>query len=425
MRFNLVTLFPEYFDSTLTAGLMGKARERGIVDVALVNPRDFAQDKHRAVDDRPYGGGPGMVMSPGPLSAALESLKTPGRLFFLTPAGRPLTQALCRELAQEEAVTVICGRYEGVDARLLEAFPITPVSVGDFVLCGGEAAAACLVEAVARLLPGFMGHEQSGDEESFSAGLLEYPHYTRPEEFRGMSVPEILLSGDHARIAAWRREQSLAMTMRLRPDLLRQTELSEEDARFLRTQPRLRRGRNLFLALVHYPVMTKFGEKGAVSLTNLDIHDIGRVSRSYGMSGLYLVTPLEDQQALAHTLLDHWTRGPGRASNPDRGEALSLVRVAENLEEAVRDVTERTGVRPRVVATSARTQGALAMSQVREWLTDGPVLLLLGTGHGLAPEVLEGVDGVLPPIRFLDGYNHLSVRSAAAIMADRLLSDTD
>ena len=425
MRFNLVTLFPEYFDSPLAAALMAKARERGIVDFVLANPRDQAQDRHRTVDDRPYGGGPGMVMALDPLARTLEGLEKPGRMFLLSPAGRPLTQELCRELSGEEAVTVICGRYEGIDARLRDLFPITPLSVGDFVLCGGEAAAACLVEGVARLLPGFMGHEQSGEEESFSAGLLEYPHYTRPEEFRGLCVPEVLLSGDHARIAAWRREQSLALTLARRPDILPQARLCEEDAAFLRSLPRARLGRNLFLALVHYPVMVKSGEKGAVSLTNLDVHDIGRVSRSYGMGGLYLVTPIEDQQALAHTLIGHWTEGRGRTANPDRGEALDLVRVCADIEEAVRDVAARAGEAPRLVATSARVQGGLDLGTVREWLADGPVLLLLGTGHGLAPEVFSRVDGVLPPIRFLDGYNHLPVRSAAAIMADRLLSDTD
>jgi tRNA (guanine37-N1)-methyltransferase len=425
VRFNLVTLFPEYFDSPLSAGLMAKARERGLVEFSLVDPRDFTQDKHRTVDDRPYGGGPGMVMGLDPLVRALESLPKPGRVFLLSPAGRPLTQALCRELSGEEAVTVICGRYEGIDARLFDLFPITPVSVGDFVLCGGEAAAACLVEGVARLLPGFMGHEQSGEEESFSAGLLEYPHYTRPEEYRGLVVPEALLSGDHARIAAWRKEQSLALTLARRPDILPQAALSEEDAAFLRSLPRARLGRNLYLALVHYPVMVKSGEKGAVSLTNLDVHDMGRVSRSYGMGGLYLVTPIEDQQSLARTLLGHWTEGKGRAANPDRAEALGLVRVCADLDEAVRDVAARAGENPRVVATSARMQGSLPLARVREWLADGPVLLLLGTGHGLAPEVIERSDGVLPPIRFLDGYNHLAVRSAAAIVADRLLSDTD
>lgn len=425
MRFNLVSLFPEYFDSPLSAGLMGRARERGLVEVGLVNPRDFAVDRHRTVDDRPYGGGPGMVMGLAPLCAALESLPEPGRIFSLSPAGRPLDQALCRELAGERAVTLICGRYEGMDARLLELFPVTPVSVGDFVLCGGEAAASCMVEAVARLIPGFMGHELSGEEESFSAGLLEYPHYTRPEAFRGLSVPGALLSGDHARIAAWRRERSLETTLRQRPELLPEAELTGADLEFLRGIPRSRLGRNMHLSLVHYPVMTKFGEKGAVSLTNLDVHDIARVSCSYGLGGYHLVTPLKDQRELARSLLGHWTEGPGARANPDRAEALSLVRVAETLDQVVADIAARTGQRPRLVATSARGAGTLTVRQARGWLKEFPVLFILGTGHGLAPEVVETADAVLRPIRVLDRYNHLSVRSAAAILTDRLLTDAD
>ncbi len=428
MRFQYVTLFPEFFESPLSAGLMGKARAAGIVDVSCIDPRDFAQNKHRHVDDRPYGGGPGMVMQADPLARALESIPEPGRILLLTPRGRPLDQALARELAESGGnLTLICGRYEGLDERIMELFPVEPVCLGDFVLTGGEAAALCLTEAVARLLPGFMGKEESGQEESFSAGLLEYPHYTRPEEFRGLAVPEVLLSGDHARIAAWRRERSLDSTLSWRPELLADAALTPQDAAHLRSRPRTRLGRSLFLGLCHHPVQNRSGETVTVSLTNLDVHDMSRVSRSYDLGGAYVLTPLMDQQRLARTLLRHWVEGPGGAANPDRAEALSRVAVRDGVADAVRDIESRTGQKPRVVATSARLERARSplagLTAVRDWLEKEPVLLVFGTGSGRAPEVLDAADARLAPIRFLAGYNHLPVRAALGITVDRLLGD--
>ena len=434
MQFNIVTLFPEFFDSPLSAGLMQRARDAGIVSFALYNPRDKATDAHRAVDDRPYGGGPGMVLLAGPLADTLSDIgfsgaaRRPGRrLISLSPKGRPLTQAVARELAGAEAITLVCGRYEGMDARLEELFPMEAVSVGDFVLNGGETAALCLIEAVGRLLPGFMGHEESGDDESFSHGLLEYPHYTRPEEFRGLRTPDVLRSGDHGRIAAWRRMASLETTALHRPELLAEAELTEEDAVFLRQVPMPRVGRNLYCGLVHYPVLDKQKNSTAVSLTNLDIHDIARSSCTYGLGGYYVITPLEDQRRLLEEILGHWTQGPGKRSNPHRDEALSLVTGLESIENAIAHVRERSGQDPLVVGTAAqfRPKGAATrgFSRITQALQERPVLLLFGTGHGLAPEAAALCHCFAPPLRWHGGYNHLSVRAAAAIILDRILGD--
>jgi tRNA (guanine37-N1)-methyltransferase len=430
LRFNIVSIFPEFFDSPLSCGLMRKGAEAGIVDFAFVNPRDFTTDAHRSVDDRPYGGGPGMVMLPGPLSQALESIDSPGRMLLLSPRGRPMDQRMAEELALEPELTLICGRYEGVDERITEIFPVEEVSAGDFVLNGGEAAALCLIESVSRLLSGFMGHEHSAEEESFARGLLEYPQYTRPEKFRGLGVPEILLSGDHARIADWRRRMRLIETWNRRPELLESAKLGDRDLKHLRQLSsgspeslRPRPGRNLHLALLHHPVMNKKGEKGAVSLTNLDIHDIGRVSRTFGLGGFHIVTPLADQRELAARLIGHWTDGPGRRAIPDRAEALAGVEVHAGLEDAVEAVAEQSGGEPLLAATTARGTGTGTLTEIRDALDRGGVLLILGTASGLDREVLERADKVLRPIRFLSGYNHLSVRSAAAIIVDRLLGD--
>jgi tRNA (guanine37-N1)-methyltransferase len=233
MRIDILTLFPEMFESPLNHSILKRAQEAGIVDIVLTNIRDFATDNYRKVDDKPYGGGPGMVMMPQPVFDCFEyvSKLSPdkGRIILLTPQGRKFSQAKAAELSKESRLILISGRYEGFDERIhvgLGADPSTPlrveqISIGDYVLSGGELAAMVVVDAVVRLLAGALGDENSSKDESFSEGLLEYPQYTRPEDFRGMKVPDILLSGDHGKIAQWRRQQALERTKKLRPDLLK------------------------------------------------------------------------------------------------------------------------------------------------------------------------------------------------------------
>ncbi len=366
-----------------------------------------------------------MVMMLEPLLDAIRSVEQPGRILVMSPDGRKFSQEDARLWAREESLTLICGRYEGIDARLEELAPVELVSVGDFVLGGGESGALCVVEAVSRLLPGFMGHESSGTEESFSDGLLEYPHYTRPPVFDAAEVPPILLSGDHGKIAEWRRQRSLEITLERRPDLLASADLNAKDIGIIQKSflQKKRLGRNIYLVLLHYPVVDQLGEIRALSLTNLDIHDIARCSCTYGVGGYFIATPLDDQRKLAQELVGHWTTGAGAKANPDRAKALSKVTICRSLEETIAAVTERTGARPRLVATSARVPGSATVPQVREWLEDSPVLVILGTGSGLANEVIEHCDAVLRPVRPYGPYNHLSVRSAAAIMLDRILGD--
>jgi tRNA (guanine37-N1)-methyltransferase len=222
VRIDVLTIFPGIFESPLRESLLGRAIEVGVIDVRVHDIRDSTTDKHRQVDDEAYGGGPGMVMKPEPVFAGVEALG-PGsrRVLLLSPAGRRLDQALVRELVAEPRLVLICGRYEGVDERVVEGLPAEEVSIGDYVLSGGEVAALVLLEAVTRLVPGVIGREESHERDSFGPdGILDHPHYTRPAEFRGMAVPEVLLSGNHAAIDAWRREAALEKTRRNRPDLL-------------------------------------------------------------------------------------------------------------------------------------------------------------------------------------------------------------
>ena len=233
MRIDIFSIFPEYLEGPLGVSLLGRARDAGLVDVRLHDPRDFTTDRHRSVDGAPAGGGPGMVMTPEPLFAAVEATEPPRPLYLLAASGRTLDHALAADLAEGGGFSLICGRYEGVDQRVADHLCDGELSIGDFVLNGGEAAALVVVEAVARLVPGVLGNETSVTEESFAAGLLEHPQYTRPGEFRGWKVPEVLRSGDHARIARWRRAQALRRTAERRPELLAGGGLDDADRRLL------------------------------------------------------------------------------------------------------------------------------------------------------------------------------------------------
>ena len=237
MRVDVFTIFPEYLDAPLRSSLHGKARDAGVLDVRLHDPREHTIDQHRSVDDPPFGGGAGMVMMPAPLFAAVEAADPVRPLYLLTPSGRPFDQPLARELAASEGFSLVCGRYEGVDQRVADHLCDGELSIGDFVLAGGEAAALVVIEAVARLVPGVVGNEASPERESFGDGLLEEPQYTRPADFRGWVVPEVLRSGDHARIDRWRRAHALRRTLERRPDLLGGRDLTAEERSLLAEFP--------------------------------------------------------------------------------------------------------------------------------------------------------------------------------------------
>ncbi|WP_307403435.1 tRNA (guanosine(37)-N1)-methyltransferase TrmD [Desulfofundulus luciae] len=237
MVVDILTLFPEMFAGPFDASIIKRAREKGLVEINLINIRDFSWNKHRTVDDTPYGGGVGMVMAAGPLFEAMDWIRTrrgdPGRIILLCPAGRLFNQEVAAELAREKHLVLICGHYEGIDERVAEHLVTDEISIGDYVLTGGELPAMVVVDAVCRLIPGVLGESASAQEESFADGLLEYPHYTRPREYRGYRVPEVLLSGHHEKIRLWRRRQSLLRTLASRPDLLARASLTEEDRKIL------------------------------------------------------------------------------------------------------------------------------------------------------------------------------------------------
>ncbi|MCK4418193.1 tRNA (guanosine(37)-N1)-methyltransferase TrmD [Candidatus Aerophobetes bacterium] len=244
MRVDIITLFPSMFKNPFNESMIKRAKEKGILKIKLHDLRQFTHDKHRTVDDAPYGGGAGMVMKPRPLFEAVEKIKeeidSSSRVILLSPQGRPLNQEKVKELAKERVLIFICGHYEGVDERVREHLVDEEISLGDYVLTGGELAAMVVVDAVARMLPGVLGSEDSAREDSFYKGLLDYPQYTRPSDFRGWKVPSVLLSGNHQKVKEWRRKKMLEATLRKRPDLLETLKLNRENERLLEEIKRLK-----------------------------------------------------------------------------------------------------------------------------------------------------------------------------------------
>jgi tRNA (guanine37-N1)-methyltransferase len=421
LNFIVITIFPQMFDSPLGHSILKKAREKGLIKFDFIDPRNHTMDRHRTTDDYPYGGGQGMVMKPEPLVASIEDAKRrspDARVILLTPQGKVFTQDIARRLSQEQELVLICGRYEGVDERV-KAFVDEEISIGDYTLSGGEPAATVMIDAVARLIPGVLGNENSPLEESFTDNLLEYPQYTRPEDFRGMKVPEVLLSGDHERIRDWRRRKSLALTRERRPDLYAKT-VQESD----RHASKKTISAPVYVALLHHPVHDKNGQVVTTAVTNMDIHDIARSGCTYGLSAFFVVTPVKALQKLALKIIEHWESGYGSQYNTTRKEALALARICDTLDDAIIAVERETGEKPIIVATSARrTENRASFAALRDMLNreTRPFLILFGTGWGLTETILLQSDYVLEAVEGRGDYNHLSVRSAAAIVLDRLL----
>ena len=432
-RFSVVSILPEIVDGALAHGVVGRARTAGALAIDFHNPRDFTTDRHRTTDDTPYGGGPGMVMKCEPLVAAIEAAgagsAAPYRV-LLTPSGEPLTQARVRDLAAREHVVLVCGRYEGIDERVIATSIDLELSLGDFVLTGGELGAAAVIDACARLLPGVLGDAASAHDESFSAELLEYPQYTRPAVFRGLPYPEILGGGNHEAIRKWRRREALRRTARRRPDLWARHRMTREDEKLAAGAPELDVAARTSLALVHHPVLDRQGAIVTTALTNLDVHDVARSSATFGLAHYFIVTPVESQREKAAHIARLWQEEQGREH---RGAALALCRPVGSVADAIAELTSAHGQAPIVAATSAapgrfpharEVTPAQLISELQD-LPGVPLLVLFGTGWGLADPQLPEVSRIITPISGRPAWNHLSVRSAIAVVLDRLFGLRD
>ena len=412
MKITVITAFPELMRNYLASSVLGRGIAAGKLEAEVVDIRDFSEGSYRQIDDYCYGSG-GMMLMAEPLAKAVESVSGGAKSYVVypSPQGVRLHQELVEDLARKEHLVIVCGHYEGVDERFTEKYVDMEISLGDFVLTGGEMPAMAIVDAVSRLIPGVVGSESSVEEDSFYSGMLDTPHYTRPAQWRGERVPEVLLNGDAKAIERWRRRQSVERTLDRRPDIAGRAGII----------PWLSGG--AYVMEVHYPVLDKRGEKSSTAITGMDLHDIARACRTYGIKKYLLVTPIAQQREMAKRIAGHWTSGWGADYNPDRREAFSTLKIFASVQKALAWAEEKEKKPVFKIATTAkRHEGA------QHWLTlkreilrrDHSPLFIFGTGWGLHDEVMDTADAVMTPIcGGKDGWNHLSVRSAVSITLDR------
>ncbi len=412
MKITVITAFPELMRNYLASSVLGRGIAAGKLEAEVVDIRDFSEGSYRQIDDYCYGSG-GMMLMAEPLARAVESVSSGAKPYVVypSPQGVHLHQELVEDLARKEHLVIVCGHYEGVDERFTEKYVDMEISLGDFVLTGGEMPAMAIVDAVSRLIPGVVGSESSVEEDSFYSGMLDTPHYTRPAQWRGERVPEVLLNGDAKAIERWRRRQSVERTLDRRPDIAGRAGII----------PWLSGG--AYVMEVHYPVLDKRGEKSSTAITGMDLHDIARACRTYGIKKYLLVTPIAQQREMAKRIAGHWTSGWGADYNPDRREAFSTLKIFASVQKAVAWAEEKEKKPVFKIATTAKRHAG-----AQHWLTlkreilrrDHSPLIIFGTGWGLHDEVMEMADAVMTPIcGGKDGWNHLSVRSAVSITLDR------
>lgn len=427
MNVSLITVFPELYDVFLKTSLMGRSQEKSLVAYDIVSYFSYVKPKER-IDAPTFGPGPGMLLRPDLIEKFIQQKEAEhGRAFkiFFSPQGKKLDQRLLQEIAQKFQEThhlmLLPARYEGMDARVEEEYADVVVSLGDYVIMAGDLPAMILLEGVMRLVPGVVGNKESIERESFSGPFVDYPEYTAPVVWKDREVPEIVRSGDHGRIAQWRQEKAAEKTIMHHFDWFRAA--SPTPSQRALAQKFIPRH---YCVLMHDEIVLPGDQIGTTSVTSLDIHDIARSACTYGIKNYFIVTPLQDQKKIVDRLLSFWKTGVGVDYNRHRHQAVSAVTVLDHLQDVIAEIERIEGKKPLLVATSARSQESGAprityYDQERVWREKRPVLFVFGTGHGLAPSVIEQCDFLLLPVEGLSDFNHLSVRSAAAIIFDRWL----
>src|SRR4030095_6296305 len=427
MNISILTVFDQLYEPFVHTSLVGRAQEKGIVHIDVQSFFAYVQPKER-IDAPTYGPGAGMLIRPDVVQKAIEDKEAlHGKAFkiFFSPQGEKIDQRVFETIsARAQAcghLMVIPARYEGMDARVEAEYADMILSVGDFVLMGGDIPAMMLIEGVLRLIPQVVGKTESVCRESFNGPFVDFPSYTEPLEWKGMRVPDVVRSGNHGAIEQWRNERAVTKTVYQHFSWLRSQELSHYDKQLAqRSIP------PHYVALMHSDVLiVQERKQGVTSVTSIDIHDIARSSKTYGIMEFFIVTPLLDQQKIVQTMLDFWKKGVGFEYNRCRYDAIQLVQLSDSLNAVVRTIEEKEGKKPLIVATSAQLTDAQDVvsfyDQKKVWAGDRPVLILFGTGQGLSPSVIERCDYLLLPINGFSEFNHLSVRSAVAIVLDRWL----
>lgn len=428
MNISILTVFPELYEQFLNTSLIKNAQDKNIISVDVNSFFSVAPLKKR-IDAPSFGPGSGMLIRPEIVQEAIELQEGKhGGAFkvFFSPHGEKLDQRMLEKIALRihnyGHLMLIPARYEGMDTRVEQEYADVLLSVGDFVLMGGDLPAMMLLEGLLRLIPGVVGKKTSVEQDSFSGPFVDYPEYTQPVEWKGRMVPEVVRSGNHGVIAQWRSEQAAQRTVAHHFNWMRSQEMTPEQMKCARAYiPRH------YVALVHGDVLIgKDRVVGETSVTTIDLHDIARSSKTYGIINFFVVTPLLDQQRIVNRLLDFWFSESGIEYNENRHEAVRTIVVTDTIEDAIASIEAQEGVRPLVITTSAiapkMSEKLISFSdQQVVWGLGRPVLLVFGTGQGLRDEFIDQADFQLMPISGFSDFNHLSVRSAAAITLDRWL----
>lgn len=421
-----MTVFPQLYEPFIKTSLIGRAVEQGKISFDLTDYFSYCPPKTR-IDAPAFGHGAGMVIKPEVVTQAIEDKeRAHGKAFkiFFSPQGKKLDQYVLKNIAQQlkgvDHLMLVSSRYEGIDARVEKEYADLVLSIGDFVLMGGDLPAMVLLEGLLRLEPGIVGKQESVERESFNGPFVDFPPYTAPVNWKGHEVPEVLRSGNHALMDKWRQEQSVKKSVAHHFEWVRSFELSaKEKALVAQEIP------HHYCVLMHSDVMLPHDGVGTTSVTSMDIHDIARSASTFGLTNYFLVTPLEDQQRVVKTLLDFWQTGYGIEYNNNRHQAVSKVELLASFDQVIAGIEAKEGKKPLVIATSAKKsepeKSITYYDQSKVWAKGQPVIIVFGTGKGLSPEFMARVDYILEPIEGLTGFNHLSVRSAVAIIFDRWL----
>lgn len=427
MEVSILTVFPEIYQNFLQTSLIKRAQEQETLSFDVRAFSSFCEPKER-IDGPTVGHGSGMAIRPEVIERAVfaqEEKHGKAYRIFLTPQGKKLNQRVAKQVAQKlqehKHVMFVAGRYEGIDERAVQEYADLELSIGDYVLMGGDLPAMVAIETVARYLPGIVGREESVEKDSFSGPFLDFPPYTTPpREWKGLKIPEVLLSGNHKAMDEQRLNKAAERSVLEHFDWVRSHCKDKKDqeraAKYIPSH---------YCALLHDDVIVEQGRIGTSSVTSLDIHDIARSARTYGVKEYFIVTPLEDQQKIVKTILGYWDSSSGIAYNKSRADAVSHVKLVESLDAAKAAIKAREGVDPLVIATSAQpVEGVSSISyfdQQEVWDHKRPILLIFGTAKGLSSELIKRCDYLLGPVLGFSNFNHLSVRSAVAIIFDRWL----
>lgn len=425
MKISILSVFPELYNSFLNTSLIKRAQDNGLVKITTDSFFSYVGPKER-IDSPTFGHGAGMLIKPKVVEQAIQAHEAAnGKAFkiFFSPHGKKLDQDYLQFLAncaqKSGNIMLVPARYEGMDARVEEEYADALVSIGDFVLMGGDMPAMILLEGLLRLVPGIVGKQESIEQESFSGPFVDYPEYTEPVAWHEKEVPPVVRSGDHAALKQWRTDQAIKRTLVHHFDWLRTYPLDvNQKKRVKKILP------SHYVALCHSDVLIGQEKKiGTTSVTSIDIHDIARSSQTYGIKNFFIVTPLLDQQRIVQTLLDFWHTENGITYNKNRHEALRAVELKDTIEQVISSIENNEGKKPLVVATSARTVVHVKQISFHDqgdlWKQERPILFVFGTGKGFSEEFLARCDYLLLPVGGFSDFNHLSVRSAVAIILDR------